>query len=445
MRITAASIKNILRVRSVKITPDADQFFILIGGENAQGKSSVLNALTMAFGGKRTIPDDPVRHGAENGEVVIELDGGDLMIKLAIDKDGGSTLELSDRDGKLRNPQERLNKLVGSRTLDPIAFTLLSAADQRATLLKLIDTESKIPALDERRGRIFDKRTDVGRDLKKAEGEFARLTEVKVGTAIDVAALSAERAQLQDMQRKADGINNSLTLAKQETAFARAAATKLRDDIAKVARELEEMRARVDPLVADIGRCEGVEAETQGRFDAVAAEWKASEPRRAELDADIARAAENNRAVVEAELTNKRRAEAAEVVTRITAQRDQQTELLEKIDAQKLAILTAAKLPVEGLGIDDRHVTFNGVPFEQASKAEQMRVALAIAVAASPHLDDIWIKDGSMLDMTSLKLVADLAEASGKRLWIERVGDRDPGAIIIHDGAVRTLPSGEQP
>jgi DNA repair exonuclease SbcCD ATPase subunit len=37
----------------VEITPDADRVLILIGGKNAQGKSSLLDALTVAFGGKR--------------------------------------------------------------------------------------------------------------------------------------------------------------------------------------------------------------------------------------------------------------------------------------------------------------------------------------------------------------------------------------------------------
>ncbi len=72
----------------------------------------------------------------------------------------------------------------------------------------------------------------------------------------------------------------------------------------------------------------------------------------------------------------------------------------------------------------------------QASDAERLRVALALAIAASPGLNDVWIRDGALLDDDSLELVAKHAIAAGKRIWIERVGTKDPGVIVIKDGQV---------
>ena len=64
--------------------------------------------------------------------------------------------------------------------------------------------------------------------------------------------------------------------------------------------------------------------------------------------------------------------------------------------------------------------------------------ARAIALASAPAGDDgiklVLIRDGSLLDEDSMELVAGLADEAGALAIVERVGTRDPGAIIIVDG-----------
>jgi hypothetical protein len=112
----------------------------------------------------------------------------------------------------------------------------------------------------------------------------------------------------------------------------------------------------------------------------------------------------------------KRRAEADETVGKLAKERDDLTKVIETIDARKAEILGAAKLPVDGLSIDDEGITLNSVPFAQASGAERLRVALGLAIAASPELGDVWIRDGALLDEESLELVAKHAAAAKKRV-----------------------------
>ena len=54
----------------------------------------------------------------------------------------------------------------------------------------------------------------------------------------------------------------------------------------------------------------------------------------------------------------------------------------------------------------------------------------------SPKLADIWVRDGAVLDDESLAVLEQQAAASGHTIWVERVGSRDPGVIVIHDGQV---------
>ena len=60
---------NFMRLKTVEITPDGN--VVTISGRNAQGKSSVLNALTAALGGTNSnnLPR-PVRDGEESAEIL---------------------------------------------------------------------------------------------------------------------------------------------------------------------------------------------------------------------------------------------------------------------------------------------------------------------------------------------------------------------------------------
>lgn len=436
MRITAIKIENYKRVREVAITPDADRSLILIGGKNGQGKSSTLDALTAAFGGKRAAAADPVRHGETEAAIYVELDGGKLTIDRVIKPDGTSVLEVRDPEGALKSPQTVLDKLVGARFLDPLAFLALAPKEQRAQLMKLIPDAKRIDDLDASRQRGFDRRTEIGRDLKRAEGELARLAEVKVEAPIDVKALSEELKTLTAKQHegaKLAATRDQAVRATEQAVTVRVANTHA---IERLERELAELRANEAPLADAVKKCEAAAMELNAQVDAAAKEWAAGTDRRTQLDADLARADEHNRAAFAAEAQNKRRAEAQAEVRKLEADVAKITEGLETVDKRKAEILAAAKLPVDGLTVGDTGVVLDGVPFEQASGAERLRVALALAMAASPGLADVWIRDGALLDEDSLKLVDAHAKKTGQRVWIERVGTKDDGVIVINDGVV---------
>ncbi len=101
----------------------------------------------------------------------------------------------------------------------------------------------------------------------------------------------------------------------------------------------------------------------------------------------------------------------------------------------KSAAISTAKFPVPGLSFGDDGVLFNGIPFNQASSAEQLRVSFAIAASMKPKLPVILIKDGSLLDDHSMDLLRELAREYDAQCWIERVGADDVG-IVLEEGEV---------
>lgn len=113
------------------------------------------------------------------------------------------------------------------------------------------------------------------------------------------------------------------------------------------------------------------------------------------------------------------------------------TTQIEAVDQQKAEAIAAARMPVQGLGFDAVGVvTLNGLPLDQASAAERLRVSVAIGLAMNPRLRVLLIRDASLLDRASMRLVADMARQAGAQLWVERVEVDEQATVLIEDGQV---------
>jgi len=76
------------------------------------------------------------------------------------------------------------------------------------------------------------------------------------------------------------------------------------------------------------------------------------------------------------------------------------------------------------------------VPFDQAETSAQIRVGVAIAMAANPKLRVIRIKEGSFLDQDNLALIAEMARAHDYQVWLETCHPSGGAAVVIEDGQV---------
>jgi len=151
---------------------------------------------------------------------------------------------------------------------------------------------------------------------------------------------------------------------------------------------------------------------------------------------EIAKARENNRALVERANAIAARAALTEEATLLEEESDALTAAINKRNVEKVAAVAAAELPVEGLGFGDDEVLLNDLPFDQASDAEKLRTSVAIAAAMAPKLKVIRIRDGSLLDSSGVKALAEFAEKHGLQIWREVVSDGGATGIVIEDGAL---------
>lgn len=430
MKITAAEIHDFKRVRNVRITPDADTFLLLIGGNNAQGKSSVLDAIDGALGGKGALPAEAVRRGAEQASIVLELDGGAYRIERTVPKDGEGKLTITGPDGRIAKPQDWLNRLVGARFLDPLAFLTAAPAKQRQTLAAMVGID--LDSFAAERKALYDERTAVGRVLTAAAAELGRLP-----PATEPPPAARSQGAIRDELDAVDAEQRAIAekLAARGRVVDRAAAAiestkRLRGEVARLQAQLvqqEEQLATDQRAITTFDEELGAGAPEQ---------VAATEARRRALREEAGRAETLARWEAASEVATRQRRRAEDAVRDHGAARDKLTAAIADADARKAAALAAAPMPVAELGITDDGLTLDGLPFEQASRAEQMRCAVAIAMATSPNLKDILVRDASSLDDGSLADLHVQAMFAGCRLWLERVGEKDEGAIIIRDGRV---------
>ena len=79
----------------------------------------------------------------------------------------------------------------------------------------------------------------------------------------------------------------------------------------------------------------------------------------------------------------------------------------------------------------------NGVPLEQLSAAEQLKLSMDIAMAENPKLRVILLKDASLLDPQSTDYVRRRAVQEGYQVWEERVSAEGAVGFVIEDGELK--------
>jgi len=401
-RIVRLESTNYKRIKAVEIAPDPDGNLVIVAGKNGQGKSSILDSITAALGGvnAKTTPK-PIRDGEDRAEIVLETE--DLIVTRRFTA-SGSTLTVKSTDGAVYTKgQAKLDDLLGKLSLDPLAFTQLSDRDQLATLLDLVEIPFDPDELAGKRKDLFDRRTDANRKVKE---------------------LAARAAEYTD--RPADIPEEEVSVKDLVTAYREGQELNAKIDAAHTA--VEQRQAEVDRLTAEL-------AEAHVELDkATAYAAKAPEPVDLEaIEVKVDGAEEINAAIREYRA-------GEEVRTKLTVAKQEAAELtkaIEEIDAAKADGLAKAVFPIEELGFDESGVTYKGVPFKQASSAEQLRVSLAMAIALNPKLRVIRIADGSLLDADNLALVEAVAKENDFQVWIEMVGDADSRGIVIEDGEIK--------
>jgi hypothetical protein len=431
-KIIRLETENVKRISAVSITPEGN--VIEITGKNDNGKSSVLDSIRWALGGKDDIQSMPIRSGQKSAEIVVHLDGLTVRRGLKASEEGGylPTLVVEAEElGKISSPQKLLDKLLDKLTFDPLEFTKLKPAEQFELLKKFVPDFDFVSEAKTRK-EAFDARTEVNRTIKGLKSQVAGISfpDDTPDEEIDVAALTDEIQAIADR-------NGDIERRRQNR-------ERVTDDITHLRAECESIGMQIEQLQAQIAAAEQRKAEKEAQVSELS-ERLATAGALPELEDPApvrTKIAESQAINANVRLRQQRDA----LIARVNAQDERSNDLTKQIEAsdeRKAQAIATAKMPVDGIGFGDGIVTLNGFPFDQASTAVQLRASVELAMAMNPKLRVLLIRDGAFLDSNSMKILSDLINERDYQCWIETVDSGRPGAVVIEDGMVKGASSRE--
>lgn len=415
MKILELRAENVKRLSVVQITPSGN--LVQITGRNGSGKSSVLDSIMWALEGAAGIQSQPIRKGETFAS--IRLDLGDLVVYRRF-TESGSTLTVENRDGlRYKKPQDVLDKLLGTISFDPLAFARQKPKEQFETLRQLVPVAVDFEQIERLNEADRTERTAVNRSIKIIRAQITSAAPV----ADDLPAESIDTNALVDEIAAVGKHNAAIEREREKRAAMLKRIEQTREQVAKDRRQAERLLEVAATNAAEADRMEQAfgtlpAIPEPANPDAIRARLGEAQ----QINDDIARrnkVDELKQKLAEAE------AEAEQIAAQIAAR-----------EQDKREAIAAAKMPVEGIGFGEGAVLLNGIPFDQGSDAEQLRASCAIAMAMNPKLRVLRIRDGSLLDESGLRLLAEMADANDTQVWIERVDSSGAVGIVMEDGMV---------
>lgn len=424
--ITALEAENVKRIKAVAFAPSPTGL-TLVGGNNNQGKTSVLDALAWALGGDRFRPDAAQRDGAiAPAHLKVTLSNGVVVER----KGKNASLTVTDPTGR-RSGQQLLNAFVEPLALDLPRFMDASDKEKADILLRIIGVGTELHIKDMEIKGLYDKRTFTGQ-LAAQKKHFAEEL-VSYPEAPDEPVSASELIRQQQDILARNGENQRL----------RAQYAELEQQVQQCVDELKRTRERIATLqqLADELDAKHTKLFNQ-RETARKTVSQLQDESTAELEASIRDIEETNRKV----RANLEKSRAEDEAAQYASEYDRLTESIQQKRAERMALLNGADLPLPGLSVEDGVLTYKGKHWRDMSGSDQLWVATAIVRRLNPDCGFVLLDKLEQMDMTTLQEFSAWLEAEGLQAIATRVSTGSECQIIIEDGMVKdAVPPEEKP
>ncbi|WP_308805750.1 AAA family ATPase [Atopobium minutum] len=421
VKIASLELENVKRIKAVSITPTTDGLTV-IGGRNAQGKTSVLDAIAWALGGNSFKPQNPTREGsATPAKLKIELSNG-----LIVTRQGSSgTLKVVDPSGK-KSGQTLLNSFIEQLALNLPKFMNSTDKEKAEVLLDLIGVKDQIKALDNQIETLSDQRRPLKTDYlgkRKVAADmpyYADAPEEPVSATELIEkqqAILAKNSQNQAIRQKVIDLEAQMKLKEQQENDARERVKQIERDLVaannqvsaivnekfQLSNSLNSTKDIAQKLVDE--STEDIEQKLRD-IDAINEKVRANQ-RRADLEAEAETTEETYKAI---------------------------SDQIETVRKQRIALLEGANMPLEDLDVKDGYLVYKGITWSDMSSAEQLRVATAIVRALKPDCGFVLVDKLEQMDTQTLADFGTWAQSVGLQVIGTRVSTGDECSVVIEDG-----------
>ncbi len=400
MKINQLEIENVKRIKAVKMKPSASGLTI-IGGNNNQGKTSVLDAIAWALGGEKYRPSDvqnnasvipPYLHLVMNNGLVVEQKGKN------------SSLKVTDPEGK-KAGQRLLDEFVEQFAIDLPKFMEASGKEKAQTLLRVIGVWEELTELEQKEKELYSERLALGRiaDQKKKYAQEQAYFPDAPNELISISELIAQQQEILarngENQRKRESLHY------------------LEQEYQKVNDQMEELLKRQ----ADIH--DKLEIARKSAKDLQDESTK-------ELEENIANIEEINRKV----RANMDKEKAEEDSIYYQGQYQKLTTEIEQTKEAKEKLLCHANLPLPGLSVENGKLVYKGQRWDNMSGSDRLKVSTAIVRKLNPECGFVLLDKLEQMDMDTLAEFGEWLEQQKLQAIATRVSTGGECTIVIEDG-----------
>lgn len=423
VKITSLELENVKRVQAVSMEL-SENGLTIIGGDNAQGKTSILDGIVFALGGERYRPSNLQHDGAlATARIELKLSNGLVVVR----EGKNATLKVTDPTGA-KAGQKLLDALIDELALNLPKFLNMKDTDKADVLLRILGIGDQLEALEKEERKAADERLLQGRvaDQKvkyyKEMAWHADVPDVPVSAADIIASVNEVQKRNQERAAERQRRKGMFNLVKeQKVQYA---------GLLFEVEELEKKLAEKKKHAEDFANAMGANEQICLSFEALPlSDDETTEELQKQL-ADI----ENINAKVRDNLNKAKAKDDAEEHQRVY---DALTAKVEDVRSRRKALLEGAAMPLSGLSIENGVLTYNGKAWDCMSGSEQIKTSIAIIRKLKPECGFVLLDKLEMLDAEQLKTLNAWMTEEGLQGIGTRVSRGEECTIIIEDGMIK--------
>lgn len=425
IKINKLEIENVKRIKAVKIEPTANGLTI-VGGNNNQGKTSVLDSIAWALGGEKYRPSQAQREGSAIPPTLHIVMSNGLVVER---KGKNSSLKVTDPTGN-KAGQQLLNEFVEQLALDLPKFMESSGKEKAQTLLKIIGVGDQLEVLDRKEKELYNNRLSIGQiaDRKKKFADEQPYYPEAPKELISPSELIRQQQEILarngENQRKRDRLNE-ITMNKH----------RVFDDIGRLDEQIATLQKQKEQLTEEYNQA--VRDEETARKTVLELQDEST----AELEASLADIEEINRKVRANMDKDKAEDEALDYKNQYNAL----TTEIDKTGKAKTELLQSAELPLPELSVKDGELIYKGQQWDNMSGSDRLKVSTAIVRKLNPKCGFVLLDKLEQMDLNTLQEFGQWLEQEGLQAIATRVSTGGECSIIIEDGYVKEPDPAPQP